>query len=140
MKNKTIFEKIVDKETPAKIVYEDNNFLAFLDIQPKVLGHTLVITKKPYKNILEIPDEINGKYMNIIKKISNAVKKATDADGFNLIMNNESAAGQQIFHAHMHIIPRFKNDNIDMNQGTGHKKYSSEKEIENYRKKIKENI
>lgn len=136
---KTIFEKIVDREIPASIVYENQDFLAFLDIQPKVLGHTLVIPKKPFKNLLEIPEELAGGYLHTIKKVAKGVQKGLQADGFNLVMNNDPAAHQEIPHAHIHIIPRFENDSVDMNPGT-HAAYESDEQKENYRTKISEAI
>lgn len=109
---KTIFGKIVAGEIPCAKIYEDDDILAFLDIQPNNFGHTLVITKVGYKNIYELPDELDGKFMNVIKKISIAVKKAMSADGINLAMNNDVSAGQEVFHIHMHVIPRFSGDNF----------------------------
>lgn len=136
---KTIFEKIVDREIPANIVWENDNFLAFLDIEPKTLGHTLVIPKKPYKNLLEIPDEIAGEYLKTIRNTAKAVKNALDADGFNIIMNNEPAGHQEVFHAHTHIIPRFNNDGVNIAPGT-HQKYESKEQMEEYREKISKNF
>lgn len=110
MSEKTIFEKIVAGEIPCYKVYEDSETFAFLDINPSQYGHTLVITKQPFKNIYEIPGEIAGQLFQTVQKIAAAVKKATESDGINIVMNNESAAGQIVFHAHIHIIPRFEND------------------------------
>jgi histidine triad (HIT) family protein len=70
----------------------------------------LVIPKKPYKNIYEIPTEEAGKLFQAVQKVAVTIKKATEADGVNIVMNNEAAAGQIVFHAHIHIIPRFEND------------------------------
>jgi histidine triad (HIT) family protein len=82
-----------------------------LDAFPSVYGHTLVVPKKPYKNIYEIPDNLDDKLFKTVKKMAKTIKKALDADGINIVMNNESAAGQIVFHAHIHILPRFENDN-----------------------------
>lgn len=136
---KTIFEKIVDKEIPAEIVYEDDYSLAFLDIKPKKLGHTLVITKKPFRTLLEVDDLDMAEYSKTIKKVADAVKKGLQTDGLNIITNIEKAGGQDIFHAHTHIIPRFKNDNLDLNPGT-HEAYDSSNQMEEYRKKIIDSI
>lgn len=136
---KTIFEKIVSGEIPSSKIYEDDNFYAFLDIKPKSLGHALVIPKKPFKNLLEIDDKTLEEYLKIIQKVAKATKIGLKADGFNIIMNNEPAAGQEVFHAHTHIIPRFNNDNLDLNPGT-HKDYSGVKEIEEYKNKIISNL
>jgi histidine triad (HIT) family protein len=109
-KLKTIFEKIVSGEIPCDKLYEDEHTFAFMDINPNTRGHSLVITKKPYENIYEIPDEIASELFKSVKKISSAIKKALDADGINIVMNNDAGAGQIVFHAHIHIIPRFQND------------------------------
>lgn len=110
MTEKTIFEKIVAGEIPSFKVYEDNETFAFLDINPANYGHTLVIPKKPYKNIYEIPTVLAGKLFQTVQKIAVAVKKSVEAEGINIVMNNESAAGQIVFHAHVHVLPRFEND------------------------------
>jgi histidine triad (HIT) family protein len=110
MSEKTIFEKIIAGEIPCTKIYEDQNIFAFLDINPSNYGHTLVVPKKPYKNIYELPDEISGELFKKVKQIATAIKKSLKTDGVNIIMNNESVAGQIVFHAHIHIIPRYKND------------------------------
>ena len=110
----TIFEKIVNREIDANIIYEDNDIIAFLDIAPISIGHTLVIPKKPYKDIYELPDDIIGKLFKVVKDLSIKLKKTFNADGINLINNNEKRAGQVVFHYHVHIIPRFNDDKIDL--------------------------
>ncbi|MEX0931523.1 MAG: HIT family protein [Candidatus Paceibacterota bacterium] len=106
----TIFSKIISKELPAEIVFEDESVMAFLDKSPINLGHTLVIPKTFYRNIFDMPAKEFGLLMTRVHTIALAVKEASGADGINISMNNESAAGQVIFHAHVHIIPRFEND------------------------------
>lgn len=132
---KTIFEKILDKEIPGSMIYEDEHSFAILDIKPKKLGHTLVITKKPFRNMLEIEDSVMGNYFNSTKKVSNAIKKALNCDGLNIIINIEPAGGQEVFHAHTHIIPRFINDKLDLNPGE-HENYKNEEEMEDFKNKI----
>ena len=110
----TIFEKIVNREIDANIIYEDSDIIAFLDIAPISIGHTLVIPKKPYKDIYELPDDIIGKLFKVVKDLSIKLKKTFNADGINLINNNEKRAGQVVFHYHVHIIPRFNDDKIDL--------------------------
>ena len=109
-----LFCKIVKGEVASSKIYEDDYVFAFLDIGPVNKGHTLVIPKKHYETYLDIPDEILEKMAVAIKKISKAVMKGVDADGFNLGMNNYSAAGQLVNHAHFHIMPRFKNDGLKL--------------------------
>ena len=105
-----LFCKIIAGTIPAEKVYEDAQCFAFLDINPVNIGHTLVVPKALYANLYETPDEILAHLAPIIKKLAVAVKKAVLADGINIEMNNDSAANQLIFHAHIHIIPRFAND------------------------------
>jgi len=105
-----IFCKIISGEIQAEKVYEDEKTFAFLDAAPLTQGHTLVISKEHHVNILDTPDEILQAIITTVKKITIAVKEAVKADGVNISMNNEKAAGQAVFHIHMHIIPRYDND------------------------------
>lgn len=134
--DKTIFEKIISGEIPAEIVYEDENSFAILDIAPKSLGHTLVIPKSPYRTFLEIPQSKLGQYFTAMQKVAQAVKDGLKADGLNIVFNTEAAAGQEVFHVHAHVIPRYENDRTDMNPGT-HQTYSSPDEMKEYAEKIK---
>jgi len=110
--NDCIFCKIVKGEIPCSKIYEDKEFLAFLDIRPINLGHALVIPKIHCTNLLDFPKSEEADLMEFIKKVAKAAVKATGAEAFNLGMNNGSAAGQVVMHAHMHIIPRFSNDGL----------------------------
>jgi histidine triad (HIT) family protein len=105
-----IFCKIVRGDIPAVKVYEDGETLAFMDIHPNHKGHVLVVPKDHVENIYGIPAETAARLMVAVQKLSVAIKNAVDADGINISMNNESAAGQIIWHAHMHIIPRYNED------------------------------
>lgn len=111
-REKTIFEKIISGEIPCHKIYEDEQIFAFLDINPSGRGHTLVIPKEPYENIHDMPDEVAQKLIVVVKKISAAVKKAVTADAIMLRMNNGAASGQMVFHAHMHIVPKFDNEKL----------------------------
>ena len=105
-----IFCKIVSKEIPSDVIYEDNDTLVFADIHPVNLGHVLVIPKTHYQNLYDLPDDVLAQMMKASKMISGKIKQATKAEGINIEMNNDSAAGQLVFHAHIHIIPRFSHD------------------------------
>ena len=107
-----IFCKIVKKQIPADIIYEDNNTLAFLDINPVNIGHTLVIPKEHYKTITDTPDAILANMMKTAKRVAKALKKGLNVDGFNIHCNNGKVAGQVVFHVHLHIIPRLSKDNL----------------------------
>ena len=107
-----IFCKIINKEIPCYKVYEDDLFLAFLDISQTTKGHTLVIPKKHFQNIFELQDAEKQNYLNVIQKVSTAIKKATNCEGINILNNNGEEAGQTVFHCHIHIIPRYSNDSF----------------------------
>ena len=101
----TIFKKIVNKEIPAYTVYEDDLVLAFLDISQTTKGHTLVITKEIYENILDIPEDLFMHLMNVVQKLTKAINKAYSPLGINLINNNGEEAGQTVFHYQAFISP-----------------------------------
>jgi histidine triad (HIT) family protein len=109
-KEECIFCKIAKGDIPCMKIAESKDFLAFLDIKPTAKGHTLVIPKHHCENILDFPKAEETDFVEFIKKVSAMVKKGVNADAFNLGMNNGPEAGQVVFHAHMHIIPRFKGD------------------------------
>lgn len=107
---KTIFEKIIDREIPANIVYEDNEVLAFMDAFPLSKGHTLVIPKRPIENIYELDDETGAKVMAAVTKVSKALRDAFNPKGLNVVQNNGSFASQSVFHLHFHLIPRYDDE------------------------------
>jgi histidine triad (HIT) family protein len=107
-----IFCKIIRGEIPSSKVYEDEKTFAFLDISPINIGHTLIVPKKHSKNMLEDGDDDLKACIHAAKKVAKAVVKAVGADGFNLGVNTNEAAGQAVFHTHFHIIPRFSDDGL----------------------------
>ena len=109
-----IFCRIANGEIPCAKIYEDDNVLAFLDLAPVHHGHTLVIPKSHYKDMLEVPSELGTHVFAALQKVAAAVMKATGAMGFNVMQNNGLAAGQTVFHIHWHIIPRFEDDGLNM--------------------------
>jgi histidine triad (HIT) family protein len=132
----TIFDKIIRREIPADVVYEDEYTLAFLDIHPNHIGHTLVIPKKQVRNIFDIDAETLAHLIAAVQKISIAVKSAVVADGINIAMNNEAAAGQVVFHAHIHIIPRFDGDGFVFFPHTEYKSGEAAEVAEKIRKQL----
>jgi histidine triad (HIT) family protein len=108
----SIFTKIINREIPADIVYEDDTVLAFLDIQPINIGHTLIIPKVPFVNIFDGDAETLGYMMQVAQKIGIAMTEVKLAEGVNIVMNNGHIAGQEVFHAHLHVIPRHENDKV----------------------------
>lgn len=103
-----IFCKIIKKELPAKLIDETDDLVVFLSLQ----NHPLIVTKKHYQNLYELDDKTATAIMLESIKIAKAVKRGLNADGVNILQNNESASGQEVFHYHMHIKPRFHKDNV----------------------------
>lgn len=114
-----IFCQIVSGTIPSSKVYGDDKVMAFLDITQTTNGHTLLIPKKHVRNVLEMDQETAQDLFVQLPKIARAVQKATGAAGMNIINNNEEVAGQTVFHAHIHLVPRFdSNDGISINYTT----------------------
>lgn len=118
-KDDCIFCKIVSGKLPSHKIYENSDVLVFLDINPVNMGHTLVIPKNHYDNIYETPEDTLANMITVAKIAARAIKAAMKADGVNVTMNNDSMAGQVIFHSHMHVIPRFINDGFDLWKSKG---------------------
>jgi histidine triad (HIT) family protein len=102
-----IFCKIVSMQAPSSLLYEDEKVIAFLDIRPLNLGHSLVIPKDHFVDIFDIPEKEIAVVHEAAKKVSSAIKNATNADGISIIQQNGKAAGQDVFHFHVHVVPRF---------------------------------
>lgn len=109
-----IFCKIVEGVLPSNKIYEDKNVLAFLDIAPVHPGHVLVIPKKHFANMEEIPENLLVDLIKIVKKIGLAVKKGLNYEGYNIQENNDPIAGQIVPHLHFHIIPRIEEDGLKL--------------------------
>jgi histidine triad (HIT) family protein len=127
--NPCLFCKIINKEIPADIVYEDEHLFVLLDISPINEGHCLVIPKNHYINMDEIPDELMGVLFTRVKHTSIAVKKATGADGITNIINNGEGVGQIVFHSHIHIIPRHKSDGLKAWHSSSYENAQKKQEI-----------
>ncbi|GIV88863.1 MAG: hydrolase [Chloroflexus sp.] len=106
----SVFTRIVRGEIPAFKLYEDELTLAFLDINPAARGHTLVIAKPELPGLLDLPPELVTATALTTQRVARAIVAALKPDGFNIIQNNGSAAGQVVFHFHIHIIPRWEGD------------------------------
>ncbi|MBU1136025.1 MAG: HIT family protein [Nanoarchaeota archaeon] len=106
-----IFCKIAKKEIPVEVIFETENFICFPDADPVVKGHSLIITKKHFMNIMELPSDLGKELINVIKKLGE-IKLKECFSGFNLIMNNFPEAGQIVMHAHIHLLPRKKGDGV----------------------------
>lgn len=109
-----IFCKIIRNEIPSKNIYEDNDNIAFLDINPASPGHVLVVPKKHFANMHDIDDANMQKLSVAVKKVNDIVKNNLNAEATNIFVNNGRLAGQIVDHVHVHIIPRYKGDGIEL--------------------------
>lgn len=107
-----IFCKIINKEIPGKIIYEDDVCLAFLDLSQATYGHTLVIPKEHFNNILEVDDDTLAHLMKVVKKLANEIVTKLGAKGLNVLTNTNEVAGQTVNHFHVHILPRYQEDEL----------------------------
>jgi histidine triad (HIT) family protein len=107
-----IFCNIVSGEVESKKVYEDENFLGFLDINPMVKSHTLIIPKKHFKTILDIPISLGNEMVEAVKKVALDLIEKKKGEGFNVLVNNFEVSGQVVPHLHVHIIPRSEGDGL----------------------------
>ncbi|MBS3141517.1 HIT family protein [Candidatus Woesearchaeota archaeon] len=134
--NDCIFCKIANKEIPSLIVYEDTKTMAFLDISPINKGHVLVIPKKHFVNLLDVDKEYLNAVMQTSQKVTKAVKEAVNADGLNVSINNFKEAGQAVFHLHVHIIPRFKNDGLKTWERSKEKNWDDNEVVKEIKSKL----
>lgn len=111
--NDCIFCKIVEGALPSHVIYENESILAFLTISPVQEGHVLVIPKIHAEDIFSIEEAAWARVMEAVRFLSPKIKQVMEADGINIIMNNQRAAGQLVDHVHIHIIPRFHNDGLE---------------------------
>ncbi len=105
-----IFCMLANGQIPTATLYEDEKFRAILDASPASKGHCLILPKAHYEDALAMPDELLGEAHVTAKKVAGRMMKALGCDGINIVQNNKEAAGQTVFHFHIHIIPRYKND------------------------------
>ena len=117
--NDCIFCKIAKGEIPSATVYEDDDFRVIMDVSPASEGHMIILPKEHAANVYELSDATASKIYVLAKKLATALKDELDCDGINILQNNGEAAGQTVFHLHMHIIPRYYSDDISIrwNQG-----------------------
>lgn len=133
----TIFTKIINREIPSEILYETEHVISIIDIMPIHYGHALIIPKKEYRNFLEVPEPELGELMLVTQKVAKSLVKTFNLDGFNFFANNGEVAGQSVFHFHIHVTPRYSNDNISFQLNL--KKYA-EGQMKEVADKIRANI
>ncbi len=105
-----IFCKIANGEIPSKTLYEDDKFRVILDLGPASKGHALILPKEHYADLYELPEETAGEVMKLAKKMTAQMTQRLGCEGFNLVQNNGELAGKTVFHFHMHLIPRYRDD------------------------------
>lgn len=131
-----VFCEIIKNKIPSYKVYEDNGFLAFLDINPINPGHVLVVPKKHHDNLHSLPENILAKTGPVLKLLADAVKAGAGAEGVNIGMNNGKAAGQLVNHAHFHVIPRYYGDGHESWRGGKYKDGEAERVLEKIKGEI----
>ena len=114
MDNNCIFCRIINKEIPSKVIYEDNDFFAMLDIVPATKGHVLILPKEHAKTMSDLSDDKLSKILVLAKKIIEAMKKVHGFTDYNIIQNNGELAGQTVGHYHLHLIPRYNKNEINL--------------------------
>ena len=112
--NNCIFCKLANGEIPTATLYEDEDFRVILDANPASKGHALIIPKEHYANLYELEESLAGKAMILAKKMVAKMTDVLGCDGYNLVQNNGECAGQTVFHYHLHMIPRYKGDDVGL--------------------------
>ena len=110
MSEPTIFERIIDGDVPGHVVHETETVAAFLDANPLAPGHTLVVPKEPYARLRDVPPDLSADVFGAVRTLSPAIEDAVDADATTVGINDGTAAGQEVPHLHVHVVPRFEGD------------------------------
>lgn len=113
-KDDCIFCKIASGEIPSITIFENNDFKVFFDVNPASLGHCLIIPKQHYNDIFDMDAETGGKLFSLATAVARALKKELHCEGMNVVQNNGLIAGQTVFHFHLHLIPRYAGDTVDI--------------------------
>ena len=109
-----IFCSIVEGDEEAERVYEDEHAVGFLDVEPASEGHTLVVPRKHREKLVELTDRETGQLFTAVRKVAEKLREKTDCDGINIVQSNGEQAGQEIPHLHVHVVPRNKEDSINI--------------------------
>lgn len=133
-----IFCKIAAKEIPAAMIHEDDDLMVFMDIGPIIKGHVLVVPKKHYDPVTDTPDHVLKQLHLAAKRMAQAQMNGLGADGVNIVQNNGKAAGQEVPHIHVHVIPRFENDGHHWNWNA--KSYDDVSEMEALADKMRKQL
>ena len=122
-----IFCKLANGDIPTATLYEDDDFRVILDAGPAAKGHALIIPKEHYANLYELSDELAAKVLVLAKKMITKLTDILGCDGYNIVQNNGEAAGQTVFHFHLHMIPRYKDDGVGVTWKVGELKEEDKK-------------
>ncbi|MBQ7776382.1 MAG: HIT family protein [Lachnospiraceae bacterium] len=114
-KDDCIFCKLANGVIPTNSIYEDEDFNVILDMAPAAKGHALILPKEHADNLYELPEETAAKVLVLAKKLAKSMTEKLNCDGFNVVQNNGTVAGQTVFHFHMHLIPRYEADGQKIN-------------------------
>lgn len=124
-----IFCKLANGDIPTATLYEDDDFRVILDAGPAAKGHALIIPKEHYADLYELSDELAAKVLVLAKKMITKLTDILGCDGYNIVQNNGEAAGQTVFHFHLHMIPRFKEDGVGVTWKVGELKEEDKEEL-----------
>lgn len=136
-KDDCLFCKIANGEIPSTTVYENNDFRVIFDISPASKGHTLIIPKQHYNDVFDMDAETGGKLFSLATAIARSLKKELNCEGMNLVQNNGLVAGQTVFHFHLHLIPRYTGDRVNIQWQPGE---ANQEELKELAKAVKKNI
>lgn len=132
-----IFCKIANGEIPSATIYENSDFRVILDVAPANRGHALIIPREHFKDIFDIDALTAGKLFSLATEVARAMKSVLHCDGMNIVQNNGIVAGQTVFHFHLHLIPRYENDNVNIGWQPGN---STPSELQELAKEIRKKI
>ena len=128
-KEDCIFCRIANGEIPSATIYEDADFRVILDLGPASKGHALILPKEHFDNIYELDEDTAAKAFVLAKNMAGKMTEALGCDGFNIVQNNGTVAGQTVFHFHMHLIPRYKDDKAGFGWNTGELDEATKQEV-----------
>lgn len=133
----SIFTKIIKEEIPARKIFENEHVIAIMDLSQVTRGHTLIITKKPVRNIFEYDEDLAANVFSILPIVAKAVKEHNpDVKGLNILMNNEAVASQTVFHSHIHLLPRYsENDDFGLKWSDNSDQYT-DAELDNIQSEL----
>lgn len=132
-KDDCIFCKLANGDIPTNALYEDEIVKVIFDLSPASEGHILILTKEHFDNIMSVDDVTAAHVFQIAAKLARAIEKAINCEGINILQNNGEAAGQTVFHFHMHLIPRYLKDGVNITWTQGR---TSVEEINTLKEKL----